>query len=1054
MSISKDFEKMVIPTYEPGKPEELPLFFEKRANQGACSKMYPIPYTDKIGDEKKDVVYDVGVLENKYVKIVTLPAIGGKIYSALDKTNNYDFIYRNKVIKPCMIGIAGPWASGGIEFNWPLHHRPTTFMPMDAVIETDENGNKTVWMGEVEPYNRLKGMVGVSIDKDRSYVRAKARLYNPTSKARPFLWWANLAVEIDDNFRTVFPPDVEYVNDHDRRAMIEWPVAKGRFETARPYDYGTGVDIHVHKNIIVPSSFMIAKGQSDYDYLSGWDNGRKCGIVAFGNHHTAPGKKLWTWANNNFGYKWCENLTDDGSRYVELMTGCYTDNQPDFSFIAPYETREFEQYWYPIKEIGEVKCATLDAAVNLENEEGKIKVGFCASGEFTNCKVVIAENGKTVKTFENVTVSPETPFVAYTDGEVKIGTSATLYSAEGKVLVSYCVSKRGDKKPPKMREVSPRPKDIKTNEELYLHGAHLVQYKHFTYNPEEYFAEALKRDDGDSRCNIAMGDLYLERGKFEKALGYFEKAEERLELRNANPYDTDALYKRGLAKRYLGDKKGAYDDFYWAAWGYSNRSAAYYAIAAYDYADGKVKDAIDDLKVSLETNQGHLWALRMLNEITGDKKYLDEIVSADPLFMEFDTHEGQAIDFANELIRFGMLKRAKEVLSAADVTPKTLYYLAYVSSLLGEKDEAAKYVKQADKAEWRYCNFNRLEDIAVLKSAGSARAMYYLGCLYYDRDNYDEAATAWEAGVKGEDFAPSYRGLAIAYFDHLNRKDEALAMMNKAYKLMPESGRIFYELSQLYKGLNKSVDERLALYENDMKNTFGRDDTTLDYTILLVDKDRLDDAAKILEEHRFHTYEGGEGNLTNYHAWLHVLLGDREYKKGNYEKAYKLYETGLTFPKNYGEEKNVYVNDGHLYGGMARCLDKLGKDSAAYWEKACYTLGTPSINSYYNVLAFRKRNMPKEAEKVIEGMKNAYDSIMADVDRYPYFGVGAPAFMPFMYDCVKFNTTKALQIKGFTLLAEGKKNEVGKVLDELKNLNCGDINTILLEKVLNEGNLD
>ena len=48
------------------------------------------------------------------------------------------------------------------------------------------------------------------------------------------------------------------------------------------------------------------------------------------------------------------NLTDADGPYVELMAGVFTDNQPDFTFLAPGETKVFTQYWYPIQEIGPV----------------------------------------------------------------------------------------------------------------------------------------------------------------------------------------------------------------------------------------------------------------------------------------------------------------------------------------------------------------------------------------------------------------------------------------------------------------------------------------------------------------------------------------------------------------------------------------------------------------------------------------------------------------------------------------------------------------------------
>ena len=156
--------KQTIPTYIPGKPNDLPMFFENKPYQGASGRLYPIPYSDKITDEKKDVDYDVYTLENEYLKVQVLPEIGGKILRGYDKIGSYDFIYHNEVIKPALVGLAGAWISGGIEFNWPQHHRPTTFMPLEAVSEENPDGGKTVWTGEVEPFNRMKGLAGITLD--------------------------------------------------------------------------------------------------------------------------------------------------------------------------------------------------------------------------------------------------------------------------------------------------------------------------------------------------------------------------------------------------------------------------------------------------------------------------------------------------------------------------------------------------------------------------------------------------------------------------------------------------------------------------------------------------------------------------------------------------------------------------------------------------------------------------------------------------------------------------------------------------------------------------
>ncbi len=101
-------EKMVIPTYVPRKAMDLPMFFEKKPYQGASGRLYPLPFSDSISDDKTDVEYDVYTLENEYIKTQVLPEFGGKILRAYDKLGDYDFVYYNEVVKPALVGLAGP----------------------------------------------------------------------------------------------------------------------------------------------------------------------------------------------------------------------------------------------------------------------------------------------------------------------------------------------------------------------------------------------------------------------------------------------------------------------------------------------------------------------------------------------------------------------------------------------------------------------------------------------------------------------------------------------------------------------------------------------------------------------------------------------------------------------------------------------------------------------------------------------------------------------------------------------------------------------------------
>lgn len=382
-------QTVTIPTYGVGQPDKNPMFLEKRVYQGSSGKVYPYPVIDKILDEKQDKEYTAVFLENDYLKVMILPELGGRIQRATDKTNGYDFVYYNHVIKPALVGLLGPWISGGIEFNWPQHHRPTTFAPTDWQMLENADGSKTVECSEVDQMYGTKGKVSFTLYPDKAYIEVKGQLYNRSPLPQTFLWWANPAVPVNDNTQSIFPPDVNAVFDHGKRAVSDFPIATGVYYK---HDYGAGVDISRYKNIPVPTSYMCA--HSDYDFVGGYDYGVGAGILHVADHHVSPGKKQWTWGCGDFGQAWDRNLTDADGPYVELMTGMYCDNQPDFTWLAPYEEKVFTQYFMPYKAAAQVKNASKEAVLDLEVQDGRARVTVYTTQPFPAARVLLTADGR------------------------------------------------------------------------------------------------------------------------------------------------------------------------------------------------------------------------------------------------------------------------------------------------------------------------------------------------------------------------------------------------------------------------------------------------------------------------------------------------------------------------------------------------------------------------------------------------------------------------------------------------------------------------------------
>lgn len=107
-------EKVVIPTYEVGKPEKNPIFLEKRVYQGSSGVVYPYPVIESISNEKTDHEWSAVFIENEYIKVMILPELGGRVQMAYDKIKQRHFVYYNHVIKPALVGLAGPWISGAL----------------------------------------------------------------------------------------------------------------------------------------------------------------------------------------------------------------------------------------------------------------------------------------------------------------------------------------------------------------------------------------------------------------------------------------------------------------------------------------------------------------------------------------------------------------------------------------------------------------------------------------------------------------------------------------------------------------------------------------------------------------------------------------------------------------------------------------------------------------------------------------------------------------------------------------------------------------------------
>ncbi|HZQ07975.1 MAG TPA: DUF5107 domain-containing protein [Anaerolineae bacterium] len=1081
-------ERVIIPTYKIGAPDKNPMFLEKRVYQGSSGVVYPHPIIDRVFDEKYEKEYTALFLENRYLKIMVLPEIGGRVQMALDKTNGYHFIYYNRVIKPALVGLTGPWISGGIEFNWPQHHRPSTFEPVDWRIVENPDGSKTIWCSEIERMFRTKGMHGLTLYPNRAYLETRVQLYNRTDLPQTFLWWANPAVHVNDEYQSVFPSDVHAVMDHGKRDVSDFPIATGTYYKV---NYAPGTDISRYKNIPVPTSFMAY--HSDFDFLGDYDHGKQAGMLHVANHHIVPGKKQWTWGCGDFGQAWDRQLTDDDGPYIELMCGAYTDNQPDFSWIMPGEEKSFVQVFMPYKLIGPAKNASRDAVINLEFDRATARLGVYVTQPRT---VRVQLTRGTEKLFERtIELTPDTALIETVAVPVQVKPQEfTLGVFDGtQRLVEY--TPLPDKNPPIPAPATAArpPAEIKSNDELFINGLHLEQYRHATYLPEPYYQEALRRDPLDSRCNNALGRLLYRHGKFSQAEPYFRNAIERLTARNPNPYDGEPFYNLGLSLKMQERYGEAFEAFYKAVWNAAWQEASYFELARLACRDQRIEDALELAARALERNQRHHQARHLKTALLRHSQRMDEawheteialeldplefgalwerhLLRGDPSFQQLARENANTfIEISLDYAQAGLFDEATQLLECAPLTtPLAKYFAGWYHALAGNKANALAEFRKAETLPPDYVFPNQLESVPALQAAirlnpSDARAPYYLGNFWYGHRQHQDAIACWErARQLDENFPTTHRNLGLAYYNVQHDPARAVASYERAFALDPSDARIFYELDQLYKRMNRPPQERLARLEEHLALVEQRDDLVIERVTLLNLLGRPDEALNLVMRRNFHPWEGGEGKVTGQYVISLVEIAKRFIRNSQFSEAIDCLERAQVYPHNLGEGKLFGAQENHIFYYLGVAYEGLGETARAkqYLERASIGPNEPTSPLYYNDqppemilyqgLARKKLGRTAEAKQIFQTLLNYGETHLNDEVKLDYFAVSLPDMLVFDQDLNQRNQIFCYYLIALGYLGLGARVQAAAEFDHVLTLDANHLGAVIYRRLLNE----
>ena len=1031
-------EPLTLPTYRLNPPDVNPRFYTHESYQGAQKRVYPYPMQDGVTDNRQEQTYKALYLENEYIKLCILPEIGGRLFYATDKTNGYEIFYRQSVVKPALIGMLGAWISGGIEWCVFHHHRNTTHMPVDYTLAENEDGSKTIWFGETERRHRMKWLIGITLHPGRSDIEATVKLFNRTAYPNSILYWANVAVHVNEDYQVIFPPSVTAATYHSKNDFAHWPIAN---ETYRGVDY-RGVDLSWWKNHPEPVSFFAWDLQEDF--MGGYDHGRHAGVVHVANHEVVCGAKLWEWSPGPRGRMWDKILTDTDGPYAELMVGAFSDNQPDYSWIMPHEVKSFTQHWYPVRKIGGFKNANLDAAVNLEvGVDGLTSVGFNTTRHHEDARAFLKAGNETLLD-ETIEIGPAKPFskeLTIPSGTDKTSLEASLVTDSGETLISYRpVQVPYDPNLPETVKPPAAPEEIEAVEELYLTGLRIEQMHNPRVDPFAYYEEALRRDPNDTRTNTIVGIAYNRRGLYEKAEEHLRRAVTRLSAEYTRPRNTEALFHLGLALRAQGKLDQAYEAFYRASWDYAFRTPACYQLAALSCRRERFERALEEIDRALSTNaldskalNLKAAALRRLGRAEEAGAVLARVLDEDPLnflarneryILEAKSgRESRAgrtlqgltramrddvqayLELATDYMGWGFWDEAIGVLTRisrdkttfAGTYPLVYYYLGYLYEQKGHPRVADKFYSQGRTMPANYCFPFRAETATVLQAAVEheavdAKAHYYLGNLLYEVQP-EKAIEHWETsrGIENA-FGLVHRNLGWAYYRTQDDVPKAVASYEEAIACNSGDPRLFTELDRLYELGNAPAEKRLAVLEKHHATVVKRNDSFLREIMVLVLAGRYDEAIQALATNHFHVREGG-GEIHDVYVDAHLLRGLQRLEADDARGAIEDFRAAAEYPESLsvGRPKNdPRAPQIAYYTGLA--YEPFDPNMAReYFAKSADQAGTsrwPQAR-FYQALSMEKLGRDEQAkaiyDELIETGKNRLER-GEDADYFAKFG--------------------------------------------------------------------
>ena len=554
---------------------------------------YPYFHFDGYTREGKPQSWETVALENKYIRVTIIPAIGGKIWGAVEKSAGEEFIYFNHTVKFRDVAMRGPWTSGGIEANFGIiGHAPTTSTPVDYYTRTNDDGSVSCFIGSLELITRTWWQIEVNLPKDRAYFTTRMIWHNASPLIKPYYQWMNAGYKASDDLEMYFPGQYYIGHDGDVHA---WSVdAAGRdLSKYAQNNFGSYKSYHVMGNL--------------NDFYAAYYTDSRFGSVHYAPYGEKLGMKVWIWGLSRQGMIWEDLLTDTDGQYVELQSGrlynqaaLESNHTPfkQFSF-QPNATDRWMEYWFPVKKTGGVAKANAYGSLNVVKSRDSVTISFCPIRKINDDMTVTAGGKEIFRKRLSLDV-----LQTWTETLPLEGSSLhTLHVNLGDRLLEYSED-QGDNLLARPVE-APRDFDRESSYGLYLQGQQAM-YMNRLAVAEKLLKQSLALEPYFTPALNDLAAICYQRGRYAEA-----DSCARIVL-SINTYDPDGNLLYALANSRLGRPTDARDGWLVTALTPSHRAVAYMCLAQESARRQQWKDVLHYADKSLSAGGNNPDAQQLL----------------------------------------------------------------------------------------------------------------------------------------------------------------------------------------------------------------------------------------------------------------------------------------------------------------------------------------------------------------------------------------------------------------------------------------------------------